>query len=161
MDIKTELFITLQLLIAFALGAFIGIERERHLSAAGIRTYAMVCLGAALFTVIGIHSVDTTAGGRIAANIVTGIGFLGAGIIYKDNTKGITQGLTTASSIWATAAIGVAVAYNMFIIAICSTMVIYFLLALHHFKWYLRIKKRWSSHLEHKHDDNNTGNNED
>lgn len=144
MDIKTELFITLQLLTAFVLGAFIGIERERHLSAAGIRTYAMVCLGAALFTAIGIHSVDATAGARIAANIVTGIGFLGAGIIYKDNTKGITQGLTTASSIWATAAIGVAVAYNMYLIAVAATIAIYLLLALHHFRWYIQLKAKWA-----------------
>ncbi|HLP32735.1 MAG TPA: MgtC/SapB family protein [Bacteroidia bacterium] len=161
MDIKIELFITLQLLIASALGAFIGIERERHGATAGIRTYAAVCLGAALFTAIGTHSVDVTAGARIAANIVTGIGFLGAGIIYKDNTKGITQGLTTASSIWATAAIGVAAAYSMFIIAICSSILIYLLLALHHFEWYIKIKKRWELNKEHKHDDNTTHCNED
>ena len=118
MDIKIELFISLQILIASILGAFIGIEREKHGSAAGIRTYAAVCLGAALFTIIGLHSDDETAGGRIAANVVTGIGFLGAGIIFKDSSKGFTHGLTTASTMWATAAIGVSVAYKMFIIYI-------------------------------------------
>lgn len=134
----------LKLLAALILGAFIGLERERHGNSAGIRTYAAVTLGAALYTLVGIHATDISAAGRIIANIVTGIGFLGAGIIYKDSNKGVTHGLTTASSIWATAAIGVAVAYSMFIIAIASTLAIYVLLSLHHFKWYARMKKKWS-----------------
>ena len=90
MDIKIELIIVGQLFVAFLLGAIIGFEREKHGNAAGIRTYAAVTLGAALFTLIGVHSPDATASGRIVANIVTGIGFLGAGIIYKDSTKGLT-----------------------------------------------------------------------
>lgn len=145
MDINIEFGIAFRLFIAFLLGAFVGLEREMHGSPAGIRTYAAVSLGAALFTLIGLHSEDTTAASRIAANIVTGIGFLGAGIIYKDNTKGYTHGLTTASTIWATAAIGVAVAYSMFIVAVASAVAIYFLLALHHFHWYLKLKKKWDS----------------
>lgn len=161
MDIKLELIYTAKLLAALLLGAVVGVEREMHGNPAGIRTYAAVAMGAALFTLIGLHSSDPTSASRIVSNIVTGIGFLGAGIIYKDNTKGITQGLTTASTIWATAAIGVAVAYNMLIIAVCSTLVIYFLLALHHVQWYIKIKKRWELNKEHKHDDNTTHNNED
>lgn len=142
-DLKTELLIVVHLLIAFALGAFIGIEREKHHSPAGIRTYAAVCMGAALFTFIGIHSNDTAAASRIVANIVTGIGFLGAGIIYKNNSNGFTHGLTTASTIWAAAAVGVAVAYSMFLIATAATLTIYFLLALPHFIWYQRFKQKW------------------
>lgn len=143
MDILPEFLLVLKLIVACILGAFIGFERERHGNAAGIRTYAAVVFGAALFTLIGIHSTDNTAASRIVANIITGIGFLGAGIIYKDNTKGLTHGLTTASTIWATAAIGVSVAYNMYIIAVASTAVIYFLLSLHHFHWYIRLKEKW------------------
>lgn len=154
-DINSELAIALRLFIAFLLGAFVGLERERHGSPAGIRTYAAVSLGAALFTLIGLHSNDPTAASRIAANIVTGIGFLGAGIIYKDNTKGFTHGLTTASTIWATAAIGVAVAYSMFIVAVASAVAIYFLLSLHHFQWYIRLKKKWEIKENHIHDDDN------
>lgn len=142
MDIKIEMLIVAKLFVALILGAIIGIERERHGNAAGIRTYAAVSLGAALFTLIGIHTTDATAAGRIVANIVTGIGFLGAGIIYKDNTTGFNHGLTTASTVWATAAVGVAVAYNMFTIAVITTGFIYFLLALHHFKWYLRFREK-------------------
>lgn len=154
-DIKIELIFVAKLFVAFLLGAFVGLERERHGSPAGIRTYAAVSLGAALFTLIGLHSNDTTSAARIAANIVTGIGFLGAGIIYKDNTKGFTHGLTTASTIWATAAIGVAVAYSMFIVAVASAVAIYFLLSLHHFQWYVRIKMKWEIKNNHKHGDDN------
>jgi putative Mg2+ transporter-C (MgtC) family protein len=144
MDTKIELIIVAQLTVAFILGSIIGLEREMHGNSAGIRTYAAVTLGAALFTLIGIHTTDITAAGRIVANIVTGIGFLGAGIIYKDNAKGLIHGLTTASSIWAAAAVGVAVAYNMYIIAISATIAIYFLLALHHFRWYIKLNKKWA-----------------
>jgi len=151
MEIKDELLIIAQLFIAFLLGAIIGLEREKHGNAAGIRTYAAVTLGAALFTLIGIHSLDVTAAGRIVANVVTGIGFLGAGIIYKDNTKGLTLGLTTASSVWAAAAVGVAVAYNMYFIAVAATAAIYFLLALHHFKWYIKLKVKWIKKHEQLH----------
>lgn len=154
-DIKIELIFVAKLFVALVLGAFIGLERERHGSPAGIRTYAAVCLGAALFTLIGLHSTDETAASRIVANIVTGIGFLGAGIIYKDSAKGFTHGLTTASSIWASAAVGVSVAYNMFIIATAATIAIYLLLALHHFQWYIRLKKKWEIKEKHKHEDNN------
>ena len=155
MHIKIELIIVAQLFIAFLLGAIIGLEREKHGNAAGIRTYAAVTLGAALFTLIGIYSPDATAAGRIVANVVTGIGFLGAGIIYKDNTKGLTHGLTTASSVWAASAIGVAVAYNMYLIAVSATVAIYFLLALHHFKWYNKLKNRWGNSEDNSHKENN------
>lgn len=153
-DIKTELVMLLHLFIAFVCGAFIGIEREKHGSPAGIRTYAAVSMGAALFTLIGIHSADASAPARIVANIVTGIGFLGAGIIYKDNTKGFTHGLTTASTVWAAAAIGAAVAYSMFIIAAASTITIYLLLALHHFGWYIKLKQKWDKDKNKQHKDN-------
>ena len=144
MNTKIELIIVAQLIVAFILGAVIGLERERHGNSAGIRTYAAVTLGAALFTLIGIHTTDVTAAGRIVANIVTGIGFLGAGIIYRDNAKDLTYGLTTASSIWATAAVGVAVAYNMYVIAVTATIAIYFLLALQHFRWYIQLTEKWA-----------------
>ena len=156
MEIKDELLIITQLLIAFLLGAVIGFEREKHGYAAGIRTYAAITLGAALFTLIGIHSTeDVTAASRIVANIVTGIGFLGAGIIYQNNTKGLTHGLTTASSVWATAAVGVAVAYNLYFIAVAATAAIYFLLALHEFRWYIQLKKKWETKEHHYHKDDN------
>jgi putative Mg2+ transporter-C (MgtC) family protein len=144
MNTKIELIIIVQLIVAFVLGGIIGLEREKHGNSAGVRTYAAVTLGAALFTLIGIHTTDITAAGRIVANIVTGIGFLGAGIIYRDNAKDLTYGLTTASSIWATAAVGVAVAYHMYVIAVTATIAIYFLLALQHFRWYIKLTEKWA-----------------
>ena len=75
---------------------------------------------------------------------------------YKDSAKGLTQGLTTASSIWATAAVGVSVAYSMYIIAVAATAGVYFLLALHHFQWYMKLKNKWKIKESDQHrDDNN------
>ncbi|GEP52651.1 methyltransferase [Flavobacterium noncentrifugens] len=143
MDIAEELPILLKLIISFLLGAFIGFDREKHGSDAGIRTYAAVCIGATLFTAIAVHLVkDIAATSRIIANIVTGVGFLGAGIIYRNNSAGTSHGLTTAATIWCTSAVGVAIGLNMFVIAIVSSLALYFLLSLHHQKWYVRWKKK-------------------
>ncbi|HEY0668478.1 MAG TPA: MgtC/SapB family protein [Sphingobacteriaceae bacterium] len=142
MDVENEFMIVLKLLIAFVLGAVVGLDREKHGSSAGIRTYAAVCLGAALFTAIGEHLQDIAAASRIIANILVGIGFLGAGIIYKNDKTNSSQGLTTAATIWCTAGIGVAVGLNMLIIAIVAAVAIYFLLSLHHQKWYLKWKRK-------------------
>ena len=118
MDIQFELGIVLKLLASFLLGAFIGLDREVHGRDAGIRTYAAVCIGAALFTSVAAHITnDPAAASRIIANIVTGVGFLGAGIIYRNSSGGTSHGLTTAATIWGTAAVGVAVGLNMYIIA--------------------------------------------
>lgn len=153
-DVEKELMVVIKLLIAFALGAFVGFDRERQGNSAGIRTYAAVCLGAALFTAIGQHLEDTAAASRIIANVLVGIGFLGAGIIYKNDKTNSSQGLTTAATIWCTAGIGVAVGLNMLIIASVAAVAIYFLLSLHHQKWYVAWKKNiQKNHLENNIDD--------
>lgn len=141
-DIESEFYIALKLPIALVLGALIGLDREKHGSSAGIRTYAAVCLGATLFTAIGEHLQDVAAASRIVANIIVGIGFLGAGIIYKNDRTTSSQGLTTAATVWCTAAIGVAIGLNMMIIAVCSSAALYLLLILHHQKWYIQWKKK-------------------
>ncbi|MDP1763691.1 MAG: MgtC/SapB family protein [Sediminibacterium sp.] len=143
MDINVELIIVSKLIVSFLLGAFIGFDRERHGRDAGIRTYAAVCIGATLFTAIANHLVsDATAVSRVIANIVTGVGFLGAGIIYRNNSAGTSHGLTTAATVWCTSAVGVAVGLNMFIIAIVAALALYFLLSLHHQKWYEKWKQK-------------------
>lgn len=155
MDFNQELTIVIKLIVSFLLGAFIGFDRERHGRDAGIRTYAAVCIGATLFTAIAAHLVkDNMATSRIIANIVTGVGFLGAGIIYRNNSTGTSHGLTTAATIWCTSAVGVAVGLNMFIIAIVSAFGLYFLLSLHHQKWYIQWKKKNVHH--HDKDKNET-----
>jgi putative Mg2+ transporter-C (MgtC) family protein len=84
---------------------------------------------------------DPAASSRIVANIVTGIGFLGAGIIFR-GPNGASRGLTTAATIWCTAAVGVAVGLNMFVIAIVATAVLYSLISLHHQRWYVSWKNK-------------------
>ena len=98
--------ILLKLVLAFALGAVIGIDREFMNKAAGLRTLILICVGSCLFTIFSILINDRTPD-RIASNIVTGIGFLGAGVIFKENNR--VKGLTTAASIWVTAAIGMGI----------------------------------------------------
>jgi putative Mg2+ transporter-C (MgtC) family protein len=100
----------LKLLLAVGLGGLIGLEREAHGRPAGLRTHILVCLGSALFTIVseahlGMANTDSS---RIAAQIVSGIGFLGAGTIIRQGS--IVRGLTTAASLWTTAAIGMAAA---------------------------------------------------
>jgi len=98
------------LLLALLLGGLIGWERERHARPAGLRTHILVCVGAALITEIS-HSFGPN-GDRIAAQVVTGVGFLGAGTIIREGTGGLVHGLTTAASLWAIAGVGIAVGYG-------------------------------------------------
>ncbi|HNP24879.1 MAG TPA: MgtC/SapB family protein [Panacibacter sp.] len=146
MDVTTELIIVIKLIASFLLGAFIGFDREKHGRDAGIRTYAAVCIGATLFTAVAAHLVnDVAAESRVIANIITGVGFLGAGIIYRNSNAGTSHGLTTAATVWCTAAVGVAVGLNMFIIAIVGAITLYFLLSLHHQQWYVKWKEKMMS----------------
>jgi putative Mg2+ transporter-C (MgtC) family protein len=91
-------------------GAAIGVNRERQGKPAGLRTHALVALGGALFTVLGLllHTDDPSATGRILQGITAGIGFIGAGVIMRRPDLHDVQGLTTAAAIWVVAAIGVA-----------------------------------------------------
>ena len=98
------------LLLALLLGGLIGWERERHARPAGLRTHILVCVGATLLTQIS-ESFGAN-GDRIAAQVVTGVGFLGAGTIIREGTSGLVHGLTTAASLWAIAAVGMAIGYG-------------------------------------------------
>lgn len=132
MDLQTEITLIPRLLVALLLGFLIGLDREIHGHDAGIRTYASVCLGAALLTIINTH-IEVADQTRIVANIVSGIGFLGAGIIFRDSVKHSISGLTTAATIWATAGIGIAIGYGMYLIGITGAFLIILLLVSHHF----------------------------
>ena len=121
--------LTLRLLLAAGLGAAIGIEREIRQKPAGLRTNILIALGAALFTVISIEMGG--AGGtpdRVAAQIVTGIGFLGAGAILRSGQS--IHGMTTAATIWVNAAVGMAAGAGSFMIATVATIVTLIVLAL-------------------------------
>ena len=127
--------IILRLLIATILGAAVGLERERLEWAAGLRTHALVCVGAALFMIVSAFGFADALGSsdvildpsRVAAQVVSGIGFIGAGtIIFR---REIVRGLTTAASIWAVAAIGLAVGGGMYLAAIVATVLALVILA--------------------------------
>src|SRR5687767_9349330 len=118
----------LKLGLALLIGTIIGAEREYKNKSAGLRTLILICLGSTLFTIISTSLGAENETGRIASNIVTGIGFLGAGAIMKE---GLTvSGLTTASSIWVTAALGMAVGAGDFYLAIFSTVIVLVVLTL-------------------------------
>jgi putative Mg2+ transporter-C (MgtC) family protein len=112
----------LRLLVALALGAIVGLERERQERAAGLRTVTMVSLGSCLFTIIGAYGFPNTDPSRVAAQIVTGIGFLGAGTIFL--RKDLVRGLTTAATIWTVAAIGMAAGTAQYFEAAFTTLLI-------------------------------------
>lgn len=96
-----------QLLLAMLIGGMIGIEREYSSKAAGFRTMILICIGSTLFTIISKKLGVVGNEDRVAANIITGIGFIGAGVVFKDGFN--VTGLTTAASIWVTAALGMAI----------------------------------------------------
>jgi putative Mg2+ transporter-C (MgtC) family protein len=113
----------INIILAVVLGGAIGLEREVRGKFAGLRTNILICLGAAVFTVISRQIADGTESSpaRIAAQIVTGVGFLGAGAIIRD--RGGIYGLTTAATIWMVASIGMACGAGFFLLAVTSTII--------------------------------------
>ena len=108
-------------LLVIIVGGLIGAEREYRSKSAGFRTMILICLGSFLFTSFSIH-ISGGTNDRIASNIVTGIGFLGAGVIFKSDNR--INGLTTAASIWATAALGMGIADGQYIIVLFATAIV-------------------------------------
>src|SRR5882672_9417664 len=130
-DLGLQADLAVRMLIAAVLGAGIGFEREIHDHPAGMRTHLLVALGSAIFTELSIFGFGPLAGGsanvdptRIAAQVVSGIGFLGAGAILKYGTS--IRGLTTAASLWTTAAIGMATGAGEWLIAGVGTFIVAF-----------------------------------
>jgi putative Mg2+ transporter-C (MgtC) family protein len=110
------------IILAVVLGAAIGLERQVSGKAAGLRTNILICLGAAVFTIISKQMAGpNTSATRIAAQIVTGVGFLGAGAIIRD--RGGVLGLTTAATIWLVASIGMACGAGFYSLALISTLI--------------------------------------
>lgn len=126
MEFEVDYEVAIRLVTSFLIGAVIGFEREYHSKAAGLRTMIMICLGSTIFTEISL-SIGITSPDRIASNIITGIGFLGAGVIFKD---GLTiSGITTATTIWISAALGMAVGAGEYFIAALGTMIVLVILS--------------------------------
>lgn len=139
-----------KLLLSLVLGATIGMERRRKGQIAGLRTFALISMGATLAMLISIYIPQEYMGlkngdpGRIAAQVVSGVGFLGAGAIIQ--MKGSVRGLTTAAGIWMAACIGLAVGSGMYLVSIIATLLIIFILVnierieqRHNFLWESKI----------------------
>ncbi|MDO4195435.1 MAG: MgtC/SapB family protein, partial [Prevotellaceae bacterium] len=123
-----------KLLLSVILGSMVGLERRRKGQIAGMRTFSLICMGATLAMLVSIYIPQEYLGlkngdpGRIAAQVISGVGFLGAGAII--NMKGSVKGLTTAAGIWATAAIGLAIGAGMYVISITAVVLILFVLTI-------------------------------
>jgi putative Mg2+ transporter-C (MgtC) family protein len=126
MTLETQLVGVLQVLLAILLSTIIGLDRERRHRPAGLRTHILVGLGACLFTVISVNAFEASDRSRIAANIVVGVGFLGGGVIV--HTRDRLPAVTTAATIWVTAAIGLGVGAGAWFLSICSTLFIWVVL---------------------------------
>lgn len=115
-----------RVLLATICGGIIGLEREKHGRAAGLRTHIIICVGSALTSLVGLYAVNVLGTGgdafRISAQVVSGVGFLGVGMIMVRNRTVIT-GLTTAAGLWATAIIGIAVGYGFYLGALATTAI--------------------------------------
>lgn len=120
----------MRILLATALGALIGFQRERAGKPAGLRTLVLISLGACLFTIVSIYGFSGASDpARIAAGVVAGIGFIGAGAILH-RQGGIVEGLTTAATIWVAAAVGLMVGAGMYIMSAVSTVIVLIILYL-------------------------------
>jgi putative Mg2+ transporter-C (MgtC) family protein len=140
LSIGTQLELTVRLVVALLLGGAIGWERELGRMPAGFRTHALVSLGSAIFTVISAHAFtgpgsDPT---RIAAQVVSGIGFLGGGAIL--HYGGTVRGLTTAASLWSVAAVGMAAGAGLYVVAVIGSVLV--IIGLEVFQRLERVVKR-------------------
>ncbi len=136
LPLALEIELVLRLVLAIVLGGVLGWERQLGGHAAGLRTHLLVALGSAAFTIAGTYGVvghgTNQDPGRVAAQIVTGIGFLGAGTIWRSGSteRTVIYGLTTAASIWVAAAIGMLVAYGLYVLATGCTILSFTVLRL-------------------------------
>jgi len=132
-DMAIDPEILVRLLLAAIVGGIIGYERKRLNKPAGLRTHMLVSMGAALFTIVSITSFSNVDPSRVVAGIVTGIGFLGAGTIFRE--KDTIKGLTTAASLWAVAAIGITAGIGEYAIMATATVLVILILQLNKIKF--------------------------
>ena len=136
MDAAAQAELVGKVLLAAFCGAFIGGQRDRRQYVAGLRTMALVAMGATMFT--GVN--DFYGQDRVVANIVTGIGFLGAGIIFRE--AGTVRGITTAATVWAVAAIGVSIGIELYLVALVATPIVFLILEMRPLSEYLSGRRR-------------------
>ena len=142
MDLTWEFI--LRIFVAALLGGAIGLEREYRAKEAGLRTHFLVALGSAVFMIVSAYGFDGVMNtpehrwdvSRVAAQVVSGIGFIGAGTIIFHKSENVVRGLTTAAGLWVTAAIGLACGGGMYVLSIASTVLV--LVGLEAFNFVLR-----------------------
>jgi putative Mg2+ transporter-C (MgtC) family protein len=122
MNITVYLEEAAQVSVAFLIGSILGLEREFRSKPAGFRTMILISVGSCLYTILSQELGGISSSDRIASNIVTGIGFIGAGVIFKEGIS--VNGLTTAALIWVTAALGMAIGYKNYPLAIVVTLIV-------------------------------------
>lgn len=146
----TETDLIIRLLLAAGLGGAIGLERERAHKVAGLRTHALVAMGAALLSIVSMHGFGSVAGdsafdpSRIISNIIVGIGFIGGGAILRQGPR--IMGTTTAATLWLVAAIGIAVGIGFTGAALAAAAIGYLVLTV---LW--QIEKRWITKVPYQH----------
>ena len=151
--IINELWVLVDIALAAFFGFFIGFERRKRLKEAGIRTHTIVCIGAALIMAVSKYAFkgQTADASRIAAQIVSGVGFLGAGIIvYRQQA---IHGLTTAAGVWATAGVGMACGGRLYIVAAGATIVLIAVQCFLHLKPF-RPRRYYSINIKFRHAEN-------
>ncbi len=137
----TEFEMFFRVIFACLLGCLIGWERERHrnIVSAGIRTYGAIALGACAFGLISLY-ISNADSSRVAAQVVSGIGFLGGGIIFRQGDY--VTGLTTAATLWATAAVGLTVSVGLYLTSLLIALLIFLLLYLPRMAWWKKISSK-------------------
>jgi len=128
MNLELELELVAKVILGFIFSGIVGLEREVSLKPAGLRTHILVGLGSTLLTILSLDAFPSSDPARVAASIIVGIGFLGAGTIIK--TKEKVLGLTTAASLWIVASIGVATGAEYYLLAAVTTILAFLVLKL-------------------------------
>jgi len=145
LDWNTQLVIALRLVLAFAAGGVVGYERTYQQKPAGSRTHALVCLASALFMIVSIYGFTTFEGqkdpARLAAQVVTGMGFIGAGTIWREGSW--VRGLTTATTLWVTSALGLAIGAGLYLPAGVAVALVYIGLQFYTLKKVLTGRDEW------------------
>ncbi|UCG44979.1 MAG: MgtC/SapB family protein [Candidatus Bathyarchaeota archaeon] len=123
-----EVELVVRVILSFVLGGVVGLEREVSLKPAGLRTHILVGLGSTLLTILSLHAFPGAEPSRVAASVIVGIGFLGAGTILKSEDKVI--GLTTAASLWVVSSVGVAIGAGFYVLAVIVAVMSFLVLKL-------------------------------
>jgi len=116
-----EMQFIVQIMLAAVLGGMIGFEREWRGKSSGLRTFAFVAMGSTLFTILSVKGFSDVGPSRVASNVLTGVGFLGAGVIFLQENR--VKGITTAAGLWVVAAVGMAVGCGFYLTAIFTTLI--------------------------------------